>query len=129
MLASLSRVLARLSYTQLVIVSLLIVLVLGICDYLTGSDLAFSIFYLPPIAIATWWGNRRAGVIVALFSAAIWLAAELLNAPSYARLLIPYWNTSVRFGFFLITLYLLAELRQKLELIETLAAQDPHRCL
>ena len=39
-------------------------------DYLTGSEISFSFFYLIPIAVAAWFAGPWAGVGLALASAA-----------------------------------------------------------
>ncbi|MDH5485603.1 MAG: hypothetical protein OEY43_10250, partial [Gammaproteobacteria bacterium] len=96
-------------------------LVLGFLDYLVGPELSFSVFYTAPIMIATWYGGKKSGLIVATASAGIWLGADLAAGIHYTGLLAPAWNTLVRLAFFLIILSLLLIVRQKLALEESLA--------
>jgi diguanylate cyclase (GGDEF)-like protein len=87
----------------------------GIIDYLTGPELALSIFYLLPIMLVAWLVNRRAAVYVSIAGAMVWLLADVLSRKWYvppAIPWIPYWNAVVRLGFFLIVTYILSELRQ-----------------
>ena len=85
--------------------------VIGSVDYLTGSEVSFSIFYVLPIAIVTWYVGRRAGFLASVASAAIWLSADLAGDRVYSSDAIPYWNAVVRLGFFLIVSLTLASLR------------------
>jgi diguanylate cyclase (GGDEF)-like protein len=85
----------------------LLALLIGIPDYLLGQRIGFSIFYLLPIAVVTWYAGRKAGAFVAAFSAATWLAADLLTGRPYAEAYIPWWNAMVRLGFFFIVVFLL----------------------
>ena len=46
---------------------------LGVTDYLTGDELAFSIFYLLPISFTTLFAGGIWGAITALTCACVWL--------------------------------------------------------
>lgn len=99
--------------SQRFILALGVVLIafIGSVDYLTGSEISFSIFYLIPIAILTWFFSRRAGILASTMSAIIWLAADLSAGQEYSSSTIPFWNMIVRFGFFLILTLTLSSLR------------------
>lgn len=116
--------LRRVSNQTVLLGSVALTLVLGIVDWLTGPEYAFSIFYLLPIAAATWYINRRAGIFIALLSTGAWISADILSGTEYHSPVAPYWNAGVRSGFFLITLYLLDANRKKLRHTETLAFTD-----
>ncbi|MCW9013159.1 MAG: GGDEF domain-containing protein [Gammaproteobacteria bacterium] len=105
--------------------TLLASLLLGVVDYLVGPDISFSVFYTLPIMLAAWYGGKQTGLTVAGVSAAVWLAADLAAGSQYSNLLIPVWNTLVRLSFFLIILWLLLIVRDKLALEESLADTDP----
>jgi diguanylate cyclase (GGDEF)-like protein len=76
------------------------VVFLGVTDYLSGSEISFSIFYLVPISFATLLSGRAAGLIVSLVSAITWFLADIFIHPAYSNPIIPYWNTLVRLGYF-----------------------------
>lgn len=95
------------------------ILILGAVDYLTGPEIALSVFYVLPISLVTWVSNRRLGLGASFFSAAVWLAADLTGNHQYASPLIPYWNSIIRLSFFLIITFLLASLKNLLELAHT----------
>ncbi|MCW8854409.1 MAG: GGDEF domain-containing protein [Gammaproteobacteria bacterium] len=97
---------------------------LGLGDYVIGPELSFSVFYTAPIMLATWYGGKREGLIIALVCAGIWLMADLAAGNDYSAWLIPVWNTLVRLAFFIIILWLLNTVHEKLLFEESLADTD-----
>ncbi len=99
--------------------------VIGVVDYLTGTDISMSFFFLAPIAIAAWYINRDAGMGVSIASAAIWFVVNGPALPvqefSFSVLL---WNAGVRLGFFVVVAALLSTLRQAIDRERTLARTD-----
>ncbi len=83
---------------------------LGLVDMLTGSEISFSIFYLLPVALATWKLDRRWGITFSLVSGAVWLAADLAGREAMLTSAIPLWNALVRIGFFLLFVAVLQDL-------------------
>jgi diguanylate cyclase (GGDEF)-like protein len=75
--------------------------------------------------LAAWYGGKPVGIIVSIVSAGIWLIADLAAGHEYASAYIPIWNTFVRFIFFIIILWLLVIVREKLQIEEMLAYTDP----
>jgi len=100
-------------------------LFLGVLDYLIGPELSFSVFYTGPIVLAGWYGGKRVGLALVLLSSGIWLCADLAAGGVYSSWMVPLWNTLVRLAFFVIILWLLLVLREKLALEESLADTDP----
>jgi len=84
---------------------------IGLLDYLTGYELAFSAFYVLPIALITWLTNRTLGLVSSITSALVWFGADTATGHLYSNLFIPYWNTLIRLAFFTIITLLLSALR------------------
>jgi len=114
------------SRPRLTVFGFVLVGLIGITDYLTGYELSFSIFYLLPISLTTWYVTKQVGIVMSVTSAVVWLMIDLLTGHLYLHPAIPYWNAIVRLGFFLIVTYALAALQnsqeRKKELIEELQA-------
>jgi diguanylate cyclase (GGDEF)-like protein len=96
----------------------------GILDFLTGYELAFSLFYLLPVSLVSWLTNQRLGILASFASACVWLTADVAAGSSYSHPLIYAWNTLIRLSFFVITVFLLSTLRRVLEQEEELARTD-----
>lgn len=124
MLKEADKTLSNLTPARIAAVSLLTVAVVGIMDHLTGYELSFSIFYLIPVALASWYMKGNFGLVVSAISAATWLGIDLNSGHSYGNPAIPFWNTAVRFGFFVIVAVLLKQMQHTLELQLSLAQID-----
>lgn len=93
-------------------VGILMILTLAVLDYVTGSQLSFSIFYLAPVLYVTWWAGAWYGDVSALISAVTWGIVDVAAGAHYSSALIPAWNSAMRLGFYIITLHLLDAMRQ-----------------
>lgn len=91
---------------------IMLVLLLGLIDTLTGQEISFSVFYMLPIYLVTWYAGRWQGFAIALFSALTWLGADYLAGHVSSHGLIPVWNMIVRLSFFMLMAYLLSELQK-----------------
>ena len=105
-------------------IALSLIAVIGAADYLTGSALAFSIFYLAPISLATWFVGKRAGIGTAALCAAVWLATLIANSRAYSNALAPIWNLMVGVALFGVVLVILSTLREALDHERELARTD-----
>jgi diguanylate cyclase (GGDEF)-like protein len=108
----------------LLLTGFLLIAVIGILDYLTGYEFAFSVFYVLPISLVTWRAGRRIGLLASLMSAIAWLAADLASRHQYSNPFVPAWNTLIRFAFFIIITLLLGALRNSLQRESELARMD-----
>ncbi|MEB3213240.1 MAG: GGDEF domain-containing protein [Leptolyngbyaceae bacterium] len=91
--------------------SVALTLLIGSIDFAIQFDLSLSIFYLIPVAIATWFLNFQAGMGISLLSTVAWLHADAAAKDASFSLLL-YWNAVVRLGFFSLVTYLLAALKE-----------------
>ena len=104
------RYLGRRSRASVTMLGILLVALLGIVDYATGSEFSFSIFYLLPISMVAWFVGFPAGALMSVL-AAIGYLTDSIGRDLYSHASIPYWNTLVRLGFFFIVASALSSLR------------------
>ncbi len=93
------------------------VFVLGLVDYSMGPEIAFSIFYLVPISMISWYVGKKYGISLSVVSAVVWLVADLASGHIYSFGLIPVWNSLMRLGMFAFIAVLLTELRRYLDVL------------
>jgi signal transduction histidine kinase len=86
-------------------------LLISFLDYITSIEISFSVFYLIPIAIVTWYTNRNLGILFCAVCAGLWLLADAQDFGRYTSPAIPYWNALVRLAFFVIVTILLNEIK------------------
>lgn len=106
------------------LISSFMLIAIGILDYLTKSELSFSIFYMVPIALAAWHNLLFLGIIFSLCSAIFWLIADLISNHHYVHPIIPFLNALIKLGFFLIVNYVLIILKKSLEREKELSRMD-----
>ena len=97
------------------VIGLILVILIGIIDYLTGNEIAFTLLYLLPISFVAWFDKRNIAVMMSILSAAAWIWADIAAGSIYSHPFIPVWNTFIVLAFFLITVFSLAEIKKLLE--------------
>jgi len=96
------------------------ILLLGVVDWLSGSELTFSIFYLIPLVLlASIKGIHKSTVGIASIVAGITCyVADSISGPDYSTVFIPLWNGFVRLAIFLIIALAVSSLRKQQELLK-----------
>jgi signal transduction histidine kinase len=116
----------RQSKTFFLICSIIITLLIGVADYLTGEELSLVIFYILPISLIVWFTNRDATIFMCIISSIIEFAANSAAGRTYSHYLISFWNSALLLGFFLLYAFILSmlqkEYRSRTKLIDELQA-------
>jgi signal transduction histidine kinase len=110
-----NKYLNRQSKTFLRISGIILVLLVGVVDYITGVELSISIFYVVPISLSVFFVNWRAAVLLSVLSSGVGLITDLVAGHTYSHPIIVYWNNAVQFGFFLIIVFILSTLKIEYE--------------
>ena len=119
----------RLPDRSKVIGCLLLSLLLGVADYITG-DFSLSLFYFLPIAFASWFIGKRAGFFISMLCSAELFIADQLVAPAYVSVVsIRSWNALMEVCFLLLTGYLLSKVRDETEhtRLKSIELEDANR--
>ena len=124
MLAKLSDVAANLPARWAIFIALYLVATVAMADYLTGYRFGFSRFYLLPILLITWSQGRTAGVVCAVLVSVGWTGVDAARNHDLSFIFSSFWNSAVRLGYFVVTVYLLAGLREALQVEKRLARMD-----
>ncbi|MCW8825281.1 MAG: GGDEF domain-containing protein [Gammaproteobacteria bacterium] len=124
MLKILNKFLSNLTCGANITISLTILVAIGFLDHISGSELAFSVFYTLPIALSAWYCGRNRGVIIAAIAAILWLIADISMENRYSSEWVPYWNVTIRFSMFLLISFLVSTVRELLDEEENLADID-----
>jgi len=112
------------SSSCLIILAFIFALLVGAIRYLTGPELALSLFYLFPVILVTWKVGKWAGIFISVTSAVSWLAADLMMLNTFSNAAIPYMNETFRLIVFLIITHITFELKKSLESQKALARTD-----
>jgi len=112
--------LSRRSKTGIFLLGCVIIAVLGFVDYLTGP-FSFLIFYLIPVALITWFGDGRLGVVGAVLCSITWFLDEAASAKTP---FIPYWDLAVSFSFLVLAVSALSLLKAAFTQVKEFALYD-----
>lgn len=104
------------------VTGILFIGLLGILDYATGNELTLSLFYLIPIVLVTAAVNRKTGLFMSFLGGLTLLGAEIAAGQTYSQPIFYFLNTLLRTTFYIVVVYLVAEL-QKSRREEQLAAR------
>src|SRR5450432_2464076 len=83
----------------LMIISLGLVFMIGVVDWLTGFELSFFVFYLIPVALAVWFVGDSFGIVVSVLSVAAWVTGDVSAGAKYSRPFVPVWNALIAVAF------------------------------
>ena len=104
------------------VTGILFIGLLGLLDYATGNELTLSLFYLIPLVLVTGGVNRKTGLFMSFLGGLTLLGAEIAAGQTYSHPIFYLLNTLVRTSFYIVVVYLVAEL-QKSRREEQLAAR------
>ncbi|HYE14651.1 MAG TPA: GGDEF domain-containing protein [Pyrinomonadaceae bacterium] len=99
------------SRQTIIILGLLLVLLLGVVDFLNGPEVSFLLFHTAPVILAAWYAGRRAAFAVCGASGLLWLAVAYATSGHFAHPFIAYWNVAVRLGFMFVLAHIVAAFR------------------
>lgn len=100
-----------------------LIVAVGVIDFLTGYEIAFSLFYLIPISLVTWFAGKRLGIAASIASAVAWYIADVASGHPVTPF-VHYWNTGIRLSFFVIVMALLLALKTALRRADELSRLD-----
>lgn len=103
----------------------LLTMLIGLIDSLIGPEISSALFYVLPIAMATWFGSRRTGIGITIFSVILWYISDRVSGQIYSNPITGYWNAGVRFCLFYIITLLLSGFRERFQEEELYADTDP----
>ena len=113
MIHTVMEYLSKKSKLFLATLGFLLVLFIGLLDYLTGTEVSVVVFYLLPISLVTWYVGRWTGIWASTFSAIIWFIANLKI--HYSQSFALYWNELMRLGWFTVFVLILSAFKNVLE--------------
>lgn len=104
---------------------LLMTLLIGVLDYLTGTEVSVATFYLAPVGLAAWLAGRGTGQVVSFVSMAVWLAADVLGRDATGAPEAAVWNAFMLEVAFVAVTLLVAAVRENAEsLTQAVAALE-----
>lgn len=98
-----------------VAVAILGIVLVGWVDYATAEYISLAVFYLLIVAYTTWFLGPKAGTIIAVACAGVGFTGDYAFHVTYLPLSSLFWNTLIRLMIYLLSVGILARLKQSLE--------------
>jgi len=111
MISKLAAYFASLRKVTVTLLALAFANFLALIGLSSGIGINYSLFYLLPICLASWFVSRRIGVFVALWSAVIWFTADSVSRGIFANTWVDFWNLLMHSGVFIVFALIQAQLR------------------
>ena len=109
---------------NIIFISLGNIIVIGFLDFITGVELSFSLFYLLPISIVTWFLGKKLGILFSFFSVIIWQIVNIISGQNINNYLIASWNFLTYLIIFLMIAFLLDEINNLLYKVQNVGILD-----
>lgn len=95
--------------------ALVLTVLVGLGDYATGADVAFTLLYLVPIGVAAWLRGRAFSWSVCLLCTLSYLATTYVSHPRAPHEAVIVWNLFAEAGVFFAFAALLQALRSRVD--------------
>jgi len=93
--------------------TVLLTFVVGWLDYLSGPGVSMSAYYLLPITLAAWYVGMPFALAATVLGIGCWLAANVFDGdPTFTKVPVVAWNTTVQLISGLIVLFVVTRLRE-----------------
>ncbi len=102
-----------------------LVAAVGWVDFITGRDVAVTVFYLPGVFVAAWFGGTVSGLVVAGLATTVWLLADRFGGSIDFGPLVPEWNALGLLVLLVVGVAGVAKLKGALRRERALSREDP----
>jgi diguanylate cyclase (GGDEF)-like protein len=98
---------------------------IALLDHITQGELAFTMLLVPLLGVFSWAEGALAGTVFSAAVTAYWTYSDVIHSKIPAGDLTPYVNGGVRFCVLAFSAYVIAQLREHLEVSVVLRVKDP----
>ena len=87
-----------------------VTLAIGALDFAMGFETSLLVFYFVPVYFSVAVGGRWFGIATAVGCVATWLVGDFAAGAHFANPLVPWWNSLIALGTYLVLIWLLSSL-------------------
>ena len=114
--------LGHFSRRSLAIIATLGVCLIGLLDYLSGYEITWSVVYVFPIALATWYVGLSFATFLGIVAVGLWVGGDIAAGAQFSSWLVPIWNWLIRLAFVGAFIYMLSLIRDLTDNLEAKVA-------
>jgi two-component sensor histidine kinase len=97
-----------------VVITAFSMVVIALLDWVTGSALGFSLFYLLPIGLGIFRVEPRWGYVYAFLCSGLWFANVLVSGRKFDSALVLAWTIAMRLANYSLFAFVLIRLRERI---------------
>ena len=97
------------------VLGLVYILAVAFLDYATGTEVSLTVFYLPAIALFSWYFSKSYGIFASILSTILWFYGDFRGGHLYSHPVTAYWNGIGLLGFLLAFSIAIKNLRLRFE--------------
>ena len=105
-------------------IAAVLIAIAAVSDLLTGPEVQWAIFYLPPVAMLAWHRHWGAARLAAITCGIVSVFVDVYSAEAFQITAVQLWNAGVSTGVFLFVGFLLGQLRGLLREEHQMARTD-----
>ena len=98
---------------------------IGLLDYLTGTELRIFPLYFLPLSLAAWYLDRGSSIFFSVLANLVWGVAILMHDPTYSHSYVWVINFLTQGSAFLVVSLMVESLRKSLHRERALSRTDP----
>jgi hypothetical protein len=83
------------------VIALLLAVCVAALDYVTGYEVRLAILYLLPIALSTWTGGPKSGMVIVAAASLCWVVT-FRSTHAYSQEIFFYWEGLVMFAVYIL---------------------------
>lgn len=122
---TISAYLSHQSTGYILFLGFVFLLIIGSVNVMGHEKLSFSIFYLIPVCMVTWYTTRNMGLLFSLLGGVALTISHHEQIANYRQWIAQIWNSLGSVCFYGLTVLLLRTIKTKLEREKNLAQLDP----
>ena len=96
-------------------ISIIVTIILGFLDYISGQEFTFYIFYIIPVLFVVWFAGKKYGLILSFACLLSLYVDNFLGRTIVISVSLIIWNIFIQVSFFVILVLLISYLKQILE--------------
>lgn len=105
--------------------SILLIFLLGYLNFITGHELAFSVFYIIPVAFTAWRNGWKMAFAACLLCGVTDFISFICSDEEYKSLLYPAWGSTAHVIFLFLISGLIVKVNNQMMLIQSMTRTDP----
>jgi len=110
-MAALDRWAGTRTGARLADLNVVVVMLVGLMDYVSGPQFSLGILYMVPVCYSAWFAGKRHGFIISSLAGLVWLGADVASVPGPLHFGAILWNVAARTAIFCFVVLMLDHIR------------------